>query len=44
MGPAVGASAYGGNYNFPKKSHKDNHMSGIDDFGGSCRLEKQSNS
>jgi hypothetical protein len=43
VGPAVGASAYGGNYNFPK-SHKDNHTSGIDDFGGSCRLEKQSNS
>ena len=44
MGPAVGASDYGGNYNFPKKGHRDNHMSGIDGYGGGSRSEKQSNS
>jgi hypothetical protein len=44
VGPAVGASGYGGNYNFLKNGHRDNHMSGIGDYRGRCRSENQNNS
>jgi len=40
---AVAVSGYGGYCNFLKKGHKDNHKSGIVDYGGSGRFEKQSN-